>query len=359
LKAQRGGGGIGIRVVNGQINFEEMMALSLGVQKQMAGAFSDMDFFLEKYLPEAKHIEFQVLGDGKNYIHLGERECSVQRRFQKLLEEAPSSFLDDNLRQEMGGWACRICREVHYHGAATIEFLVGKDKQYYFMEINPRIQVEHPVTEAITGIDIVEQQIRVARSERLAFSQESILINGWAIEARVNAEDSQRNFMPSPGTVSKYIAPGGQGVFVHSFLQDGQEIYPYFDSLLAKIIATGKNRKEAIGKLKRALGETVIEGVATTIPFFQMLLDNQDFISGNFYTNFIEKSGIAKELMIRPYLAKKIACNGAHLVNEEIVADLVRQIFQQMKKEHIASGITTQAVSKWVLADRAKMGEEE
>lgn len=359
LKAQRGGGGIGIRVVNGQINFEEMMALSLGVQKQMAGAFSDMDFFLEKYLPQVKHIEFQVLGDGKNFAHLGERECSIQRRFQKLFEEAPSSFLDDKLRREMGSWACRMLRETHYQGAATVEFLVDEEKNFYFMEVNPRIQVEHPVTEAITGVDIVEQQIRVARGEYLPFTQDSILLNGWAMEARINAEDPQRNFMPSPGTVTKYIAPGGQGVFVHSFLQDGQEIYPYFDSLLAKVIATGKNRKETIGKLKRALGETVIEGVATTIPFFQMLLDNKDFAEGIFYTNFIEKSGIIKDLMFRPYLAKKISCNGAHLVDEEVVANLTKQIYEQLKNEPAISCPIEPTTSKWVLADRLRMGGEE
>jgi len=359
LKAQRGGGGMGIRVINGQVSYEEMMALSLGVQKQMAGAFSDIDFFLEKYLPHVKHIEFQVLGDGRNFVHLGERECSVQRRFQKLLEEAPSLFLDDKLRAQMGACACRLARETHYQGAATVEFLVDEQKNYYFMEVNPRIQVEHPVTEAITGVDIVEQQIRVARGEYLPFSQDSIMFNGWAMEARINAEDPQKNFMPSPGTITKYIAPQGQGVFVHSFLQDGQEIYPYFDSLLAKIIAVGKTRKEAIQKLKRALSETVIEGVASNISFFEMLLENEDFLSGNFYTNFIEKSGILRELIIKPYLTKKIICTGGHLVDEAIIADLVRQIYCQLKSNKPLPLLPPDSpVSKWVLADRLKMEEE-
>ena len=170
----------------------------------------------------------------------------------------------------MGAWSVKIAEYLRYEGAATVEFLLDKEKNYYFMEVNPRIQVEHPVTEAVTGIDIVEQQIKIARGERLSFSQEAFIQKGWAIEVRVNAEDPQKNFVPSPGTVAKYIPPQGQGVFVHSFLQDGQEIYPYFDSLLAKIIAYGKDRDSAINKLRSALSETVIDGVATTIPFFKL-----------------------------------------------------------------------------------------
>lgn len=357
LKAQRGGGGIGIRVVNGEIDFGDLVTLSLGVQRQMAAAFDDLDFFLEKYIPEVKHIEFQILGDGKNVVHLGERECSVQRRFQKLLEEAPSSFIDEPLRREMGAWAVKIGQEVRYEGAATVEFLVAPDKKFYFMEVNPRIQVEHPVTEAITGVDIVEQQIRISQGQRLSFGQDNVYLNGWAIEARVNAEDPQRNFQPSPGTVTKYIAPGGQGVFVHSFLQEGQEVYPYFDSLLAKIIATGKNRKEAIGKLKRALGETVIEGVATTIPFFNMILDNPEFASGNFYTNFIEKSGIVKDLMLKPYLVKKNAvCTAQHL-EEKTIADLAFQLYRQFRQQGgLADGAGER--SRWVEAARARLFED-
>lgn len=349
LKAQRGGGGMGIRVVNGQMNFEEMTALSLSVQRQVAGAFDDFDFFLEKYLPEVKHIEFQVLGDGRRAVHLGERECSVQRRFQKLVEESPSSALDDRLRAEMGAWAVKIAEHLRYQGAATVEFLLDRDKNYYFMEVNPRIQVEHPVTEAVTGIDIVEQQIKIAQGQPIAFKQEDIYINGWAMEVRVNAEDPQRNFIPSPGTVTKYIPPQGQGVFVHSFLQDGQEVYPYFDSMLAKVIAYGKDRESAIIKLKRALSETVIEGVATTIPFFIALLEKEDFTSGNFYTNFIEKSGIIKELMLKPYLQKKMVCNHKD-IEEQAVADIAHKIYQEMKTISQPEG--GRIISKWVLADR-------
>jgi len=282
IKAQRGGGGMGIRVVNGQMNYEEMMALSLGVQRQMAGAFDDIDFFLEKYLPEVKHIEFQVLGDGRRAVHLGERECSIQRRFQKLVEESPSPALDPELRAKMGAWAVKMAESLRYEGAATVEFLLDKDKNFYFMEVNPRIQVEHPVTEVVTGVDIVEQQIRIAEGKRLFSTQESIYQSGWAIEVRVNAEDPQKNFASSPGTVTKYIPPQGQGVFVHSFLQDGQEIYPYFDSLLAKIITYGKDRQSAIKKLDRALSETDIEGVATTIPFFKLLLEKKSLSMEHF-----------------------------------------------------------------------------
>ena len=357
IKAQRGGGGMGIRVVNGQMNYEEMMALSLGVQRQMAGAFDDVDFFLEKYLPEVKHIEFQVLSDGRKAVHLGERECSIQRRFQKLVEESPSPALDPELRAQMGAWSVKIAEYLRYEGAATVEFLLDKDKNFYFMEVNPRIQVEHPVTEAVTGIDIVEQQIRIAEGKRLSFTQDSVYQNGWAIEVRVNAEDSQKNFVPSPGTVIKYIPPQGQGVFVHSFLQDGQEVYPYFDSLLAKIIAYGKDRESAIKKLARALSETNIEGVATTIPFFKLLLEKEEFTSGDFYTNFIEKSGILRELMLKPYLQKKMACNHKD-IEEKAVADIAYRVYQEVKSVSETSGTGIGRASKWVMADRIGLIEE-
>ncbi|MCU0653247.1 MAG: ATP-grasp domain-containing protein [Candidatus Pacebacteria bacterium] len=357
IKAQRGGGGMGIRVVDGTMNYEEMIALSLGVQRQMAGAFDDVDFFLEKYLPEVKHIEFQVLGDGRKAVHLGERECSIQRRFQKLVEESPSPALDPKLRAEMGAWAVKVAEHLRYQGAATVEFLLDRDKNYYFMEVNPRIQVEHPVTEAVTGVDIVEQQIRIAEGKSLAFGQESVYQNGWAIEVRVNAEDAQKNFIPSPGTVSKYIPPQGQGVFVHSFLQDGQEVYPYFDSLLAKVIAYGKDRGSAIKKLRRALSETSIEGVATTIPFFLALLEKEDFVKGDFYTNFIEKSGIVRELMLKPYACKPVAC-GHKDIEEGAIANIAYSIYREMKKSADTFGGGQGDVSRWVMSGRLNRMEE-
>ncbi|BFT94589.1 MAG: acetyl-CoA carboxylase biotin carboxylase subunit [Minisyncoccus archaeiphilus] len=351
LKAQRGGGGMGIRVVEGEVTSGELFAITLSIQKQMSMGFSDVDFFLEKYLPEARHIEFQVLGDGRKAIHLGERDCSVQRRFQKLIEESPSSFIDDRTRQEMGRWAVKICEEVKYEGAATVEFLVDKDKNFYFMEVNPRIQVEHPVTEAVTGVDIVEQQIRIAQGEPLSLSQEDIRINGWAIETRINAEDPFKNFQPSPGVVKKYIPSAGQGIFLHSFLHDGQQVYPYFDSLLAKVISWGKNRDEAINKLKRSLDETIIEGVPTTIPFFSMVLRNKDFVEGNFYTNFIEKSQILNQLICTPYLKKEFESSYIGDLKEEEIANLVYSIYKNIKADK-KGAIKDKKVSNWIASSR-------
>jgi len=352
LKARRGGGGIGIRAVNGKIDFGQLFSLSLGIQRQMLSAFSNADFFLEKYLPEARHIEFQILGDGENFVHLGERECTIQRRFQKLFEEAPSPFLTEEEREEIGKLAVKMAKELKYRGAGTIEFLVDKEKNFYFMEVNPRLQVEHPVTEAITGIDIVEQQIRVAGEERLSFSQKDIFFNGWAMEARINAEDPQKNFQPGPGVVERYFPAGGQGIFLHTFLHEGQEIFPYFDSLLAKVIALGKTRNEAISKLKRALDELVIEGIPTTIPFFKELLRNEDFLQGDFTTNFIEKSGILLELLPQP--PHKIIKSKE--MDEKEIAEIVFQIYQNLKKPE-KTAEENESVSNWKMAERLKMFE--
>lgn len=353
LKARKGGGGIGIRVVNGQLSFGELFSISLGIQRQMAMAFSDFDFFLERYLPEARHIEFQILGDGENILYLGERECTIQRRFQKLIEEAPSSFLDEKKREEIGNLAVKLGKELKYRGAGTVEFLVDNNKKFYFMEVNPRIQVEHPVTEAITGIDIVEQQIRTAQGEKISFSQDDVFFNGWAIETRITAEDPQKNFQPNPGVITKYVPPGGQGIFLHTFLHEGQEIYPYFDSLLAKLISWGKTRKEAISKLKRALDEIIIEGVTTTIPFFKTLLENSDFLEGNFTTNFIEKSSILQELICRPQIKKVFKIEE---VEEKEIAEIIFKIYQNLKKtEKFSAG--KEKPSNWVMAERLKMFE--
>jgi len=348
LKARRGGGGIGIRVINGEISFGEIFSISLGIQRQMALSFSNTDFFLEKYLPEARHIEFQVLGDGQNFLYLGERECTIQRRFQKLLEEAPSTFLDEKKREEMGNLAVKLVRELRYRGAATVEFLMDGDKNFYFLEVNPRLQVEHPVTEAITGIDIVEQQIRISQDGRIPFFQSDVFLNGWAIEARINSEDPQKNFRPASGTIQKYISPGGQGVFLHTFLHDGQEIYPYFDSLLAKVISWGKDRKEAIQKLKRALNEIIIEGVPTTTPFFRKLLENRSFLKGDFTTNFIEKSGILQEISPQPAVRRILRVRE---IEEKEIAEIVFQIYQALKKsELIPAG--PESASNWLMAER-------
>ena len=349
LKAQRGGGGIGIRVVNGHIDFEGIYSLSLDIQRQMSVSFADADFFLERYLSEARHIEFQILGDGKNVVHLGERECTIQRRFQKLLEEAPSPFLDEKLRSEMGELSVRLGKQLKYQGAATVEFLIDKDKNYYFMEVNPRIQVEHPVTEAITGIDIVAQQIKIAQGEELSFKQEDVVLKGWAIETRINAEDPQKNFQPGPGTVQRYLPPGGQGIFMHTYLQAGQKIYPYFDSMVAKLISFGNNREEAISKLKRALDELVIEGIPTTIPFFKIVVRDKCFLEGNFFTNFIERKEILEKLSKEQ--AQKV-CQMSEL-DEKSVAIIAFKIYKQLKKEMRAGG--KKPISNWTMAQRLKM----
>ena len=354
LKARRGGGGIGIRVINSQISFGEIFTTSLGLQRQMSMAFSDTDFFLEKCLSEAKHIEFQMLGDGKKFLHLGERECTIQRRFQKLLEEAPSTFLDTKKREEIGNLVVKVGKQLRYQGVATVEFLMDPDKNFYFIEINPRIQVEHPVTEAITGLDLVEQQIRVAQGERIKISQEDIFFQGWAIELRINAEDPQKNFQPFPGKILKYFPPGGQGIFLHSFLHEGQEIYPYFDSLLAKLISWGKNRPEAIAKLKRALDEFLIEGVPTVIPFFKVLLEKKDFLEGNFTTDFIEKSGILREL--EPQIPKTEVTKTEEKLEEKEIAEIIYQIYQGLKKSAQPSS-AREFPSHWVMSERLKMFE--
>lgn len=213
LKSRKGGGGIGIKAINGEISFGEVFTIALGIRRQMSMAFSDTEFFLEKYLPEAKHIEFQIISDGKNFLHLGERECSIQRRFQKLLEESPSMFLPDEKREEMAKLAIELLKELRYQGVGTVEFLVDKDKNFYFLEVNPRIQVEHPITEARTGIDLVEQQIRISQGEKIKFSQDDVNFQGFAIEARILAEDPQKNFRPSPGKITKYIPPRWSGNF--------------------------------------------------------------------------------------------------------------------------------------------------
>ena len=352
LKARRGGGGIGIRVINGEVSFGEIFSISLGVQRQMATAFTDIDFFLEKYLPGARHIEFQILGDGEKFLHLGERECTIQRRFQKLLEESPSTFLDEGKREEMGELAVRLARELRYQGVGTIEFLVDQDKNFYFLEVNPRIQVEHPVTEAITGIDLVEQQIRISQGEKIPFFQDDIFFSGFAIEARINAEDPQKNFQPVPGKIEKYFPPGGQGIFLHSFLHEGQEIYPYFDSLLAKLIAWGKTREEAISKLKGALEELIIEGIPTTIPLSKAILENKDFLKGNFTTNFIEKSGILQRILPpqRRILKRRE-------MEEKEIAEIIFQVYRTIKKSEKISA-EKETPSNWLMSERLKMFDE-
>ena len=286
LKASGGGGGRGMKVAGGEEELARLLALARG---EAAAAFKNPDIYLEKYIPEPRHIEFQVLADEHgNVIHLGERECSVQKRYQKLIEESPSPFLDQELREKMGGTALRIMRSVGYTNAGTVEFLVDADKNFYFNEINSRLQVEHPVTEMVTGIDLVRQQIIIAAGGRLEIRQDEVKQKGWSMECRINAEDPENNFKPAPGTVKNLIIPGGFGVRVDTYLYNGYEIPPFYDSLLAKLIVWGEDRSGAISRMRRALSSFHIEGVKTTIPFHRRVMESERFVSGEINTHFLQ-----------------------------------------------------------------------
>lgn len=293
IKATAGGGGKGIRVARDE---EELVKGVNITQKEAAAAFGNPGVYLEKYIEVFRHVEVQVLADKHgNTIHLGERDCSIQRRMQKLVEEAPSPALTPELRAEMGEAAVKAAQAVNYRGAGTVEFIFDHiNNKFYFMEMNTRIQVEHPVTEMITGVDLIQQQLKVASGEKLAIKQEDIQINGWSIECRINAENAEKNFMPSPGKVTMYLPPGGLGVRVDSAVYPGYTIPPFYDSMVAKLIVHADTREEAVARMKRALDEFVIEGVHTTIPFHSNLMDNEIFQSGDFDTKFLEKYDVMK-----------------------------------------------------------------
>jgi len=287
VKATAGGGGKGMREVR---SLEEMPGLLASARREAESAFGDGNVYLEKLVEGARHIEVQVLADAHgNVIHLAERECSLQRRHQKLVEEAPSPFLDDDLRQEMGSLAVRVAKAVDYLNAGTIEFLVDKDKNYYFLEMNTRLQVEHPITEMITGVDIVAEQIRIARGRQLSYSQDQIRLNGHSIECRINAEDPYQDFMPSTGRITHSLLPTGPGVRVDTGVYPGFEITPYYDPMIAKLIVWGETRAQAILRMRRALEEYRIIGVQTNIPFHQTLMDSHRFMGGQYDTRFVEE----------------------------------------------------------------------
>ena len=287
IKAASGGGGRGMRIVRKEEEMEKMFSIA---SKEAEKAFNDPSVFIEKYIENPKHIEFQILGDKKgNIIHLGERECSIQRKHQKLLEEAPSAALDDELRTKMGKMAIQIAKAVKYYSAGTVEFLLDSDKNFYFMEMNTRIQVEHPVTEIITGIDLIEQQIRIANDEDLKITQKDVKLSGWAIECRINAEDIQAGFAPYPGKIEYMLMPADQYVRIDAGVKQGSTIVSSYDSMIAKLIVKGKDRKDALKNTKMALDKVWIKGVKTTLPFFRMLIRHPKFQSGNFTTAFIEK----------------------------------------------------------------------
>ena len=287
IKAAAGGGGRGIRVVPDESALESSVRVAA---TEAEGAFGDPSLYVEKYLDPVRHIEIQILADKHgNVVHLGERECSVQRRNQKLIEESPSTAVTPELRARMGAAAVAIARHAGYENAGTVEFLVDDEDNFYFIEVNARLQVEHPVTEMVTGIDLVREQLRIAAGEPLSFNQKDVQFRGWAIECRITAEDPLQNFMPGLGSVDFVSEPSGPGIRVDSSLFAGLVIPEFYDSMLSKVIAWGADREEAIRRLKRALGEYAILGPKTTIPFHLQLLDNPDFRAGDIYTRFLEQ----------------------------------------------------------------------
>lgn len=286
LKASNGGGGKGIRIVSQEQDLESLVDI---VKKEAKQSFNNDDIYIEKYIENPRHIEVQVLADEfGNVIHLGERDCTVQRKNQKVLEESPSIVLDNNLREKMSKAAIKAVKASNYTNAGTVEFLVDKNKNFYFMEMNTRIQVEHPVTEVLTGIDIIKEQIKIASGEKLSYKQSDIRLTGHVIEVRVNAENPNKNFMPSPGTITGLNLPGGNGIRIDSGIYAGYTISPYYDSMIAKLIVHGKDRNEAIAKLKQALEELVVEGVETNIDFLLNLIQNDKFKTGDYDTSLIE-----------------------------------------------------------------------
>lgn len=287
IKAAFGGGGKGMRIVRNADEFKQSFRIA---KMEAETAFGNGSLYIEKFIEKPRHIEFQILADNYgNTIHLGERECSIQRRHQKLVEESPSVVVNKKTREKIGTLAVRGMKGIGYRSAGTVEFIMDGEGNFYFMEMNTRIQVEHPVTEFVTSIDLVKEQIRIAAGEKLSISQNDVKIRGAALEARINAEDPENNFMPSIGKIGGFHIPGGPGIRVDTHLYSGYTIPRYYDSLIAKLIAYGNDRQEAIVRMKRALKEFVIEGIKTTIPFHLKLLESEDFVKGNIHTGFVDE----------------------------------------------------------------------
>ena len=287
IKASGGGGGRGMRIAHDAGELARAFSTASG---EARAAFGNPDLYIEKYIVKPRHIEVQILADTHgNCIHLGERECSIQKRYQKLIEEAPSPFVDDSLREEMGAAAIRMARSINYTNAGTMEFLVDRDKKYYFMEVNARVQVEHPVTEMITGIDIVQQQIRISDGKPLAIQQTDVGLSGWSIECRINAADPENDFMPSPGEITSLSLPSGPGVRVDTHIHRGYMVPPFYDSLVGKLVVWAEDRERAIRRMDRALAEFEVEGIQVTVPFHRRVMADPDYISGNIDTHFLER----------------------------------------------------------------------
>ncbi len=287
LKASAGGGGKGIRIAHNKEELEKAYSL---VKQEAKISFNDDSIYIEKFVENPRHVEIQVLADEHgNGIHLGERDCSVQRRNQKIIEETPASIINNETRKKMGEVAVKAVKEIGYTNAGTIEFLVDKNKDFYFMEMNTRVQVEHPVTEMVTGIDIIKEQIKITSGEKLTIKQKDVKVNGHSMEARINAENPDKNFMPCPGTITGLHIPGGNGVRVDTAIYSGYTIPPTYDSMIAKVIVHGKTREESIAKLKSAVAELVVDGITTNADFILKILDNENFKKNNYDTSFIEK----------------------------------------------------------------------
>jgi len=341
LKAASGGGGRGMRIVEKENQVEKMYKLCTNEAEK---AFNDRSVFIEKYVRNPRHIEFQIFGDKHgNVIHLGERECSVQRKHQKLLEEAPSSALDEKLRKEMGDASIRIAQSVNYFTAGTVEFLLDDDKNFYFMEMNTRIQVEHPVTEIVTGLDLIDLQIRTACGEKLPIKQEDVKLEGWAFECRINAEDVQAGFSPYLGTIERVQYPKSKNIRIDTGIADGSIITPYFDSMMAKLIVSGENREKAITNTINALNKFWVKGIKTTIPFCKEVLSHKKFRKGDFNTSFIEKE------MDRLYYSNEDdEMLAAYLATFDFVAGLETDNSTHVDFEH------GKKVSPWLMTKRLR-----
>lgn len=332
IKASAGGGGKGMRIVEKIEEFEEQMKLAVS---EATSAFGDGSVFIEKYVAGPRHIEIQVMADRHgNVCYLFERECSIQRRHQKVIEEAPSSVLTPEIREAMGKCACDVARACNYEGAGTVEFLLDENRNFYFLEMNTRLQVEHPVTEMITGIDLVKEQIQVARGEKLSFSQSELKINGHSVEIRVYAEDPTNNFLPDIGKLVTYRRPQGTGIRVDDGLEEGMDIPIYYDPMIAKLVTWGKDRKEAIDRMIRAIDEYRISGVETTLAFCRFALDHEAFRSGDFDTHFIKK-------YFKPEYLKSAR------KQEEEIASIAASMWISAHKKPVAKSATQGAISPW------------
>jgi len=336
LKATAGGGGKGMRVVRDAKNFEKAFQ---SAETEAQASFGNKTLYMEKYIEEPRHIEFQILADKSgNVIHLGERECSIQRRHQKLIEESPSTALDNELREKMGAAVKKIALELGYEGAGTVEFLFDKQKNFYFMEVNARIQVEHGVTEMVTGVDLVKEQIKIASGAKLAYSQEDIKFNGWAVECRINAEDPYNKFVPSTGAISNYLPPSGQGIRVSSSSYTGHIISHHYDPLISNLICWGTTRHEAITRMKHALSEYIIDGIKTNIPFHKLIMDNPNFIKGRLTTHFIQNNSIIK-ILSRNKARKK------ELSKKEKILLITTAAMKYLEKKPVHASTTNWAAS--------------